>query len=121
MPSPELVASFDGARLAYERSVRELIPILAQVAGATVADVLPGARRMITRGGFNEDWLRTLRIQQVLDTGGAVLFDVDTGHDDPVVEETIDEVNVEFLDLLVDLAGDDHMGVRTMEIDRPVS
>jgi hypothetical protein len=44
------------------------------------------------------------------------LFDVAEGRDDERVEETIDEVGVEYLDLLLDLTGDDYMGSREVEV-----
>ena len=44
-----------------------------------------------------------------------MLFDIEAGHDDPVVEEGIDEVGTEYLDLLLDLTGDDYMGDRTID------
>jgi hypothetical protein len=37
---------------------------------ATIADVLPSAELLETRGEMNEDWLFTLRIQRVLDSKG---------------------------------------------------
>jgi predicted oxidoreductase len=59
---------------------------------------------------MNEDSLRILRMQQVLDASGHVLYDTEVGHDDESVEMAIDEVNVEYLDLLLDLTGDEFMG-----------
>ena len=64
----------------------------------------------ILLGAFNEDRLRTLRTRRVLSSDGAVLFDVEEGHEDPRVEGAIDEVNSEYLDLLLDLTGDTYMG-----------
>lgn len=112
--SPELIDSFSRARVAYEQSVRELIPLLTQISVETVADVLPGARELALNGEMNEDWLPILRIQRVLDTSGRVLFDVDVGHDGELVEERIDEVNAQYLDLLLDVTGDEFMGPKTI-------
>jgi hypothetical protein len=80
-----------------------------------ISDVLPGAHELEMVGRINEDWIPTLRIQRVLDKNGAVLFDIGFGHDARLVEEMIDEVNTEYLDLLLDLTGDDYTGTRTID------
>lgn len=118
MPAQELIASFGRARSAYEESVRDLIPLLMEMAIESVADGLPGARELAVHGEMNEDWLPILRIQRVLDADGTALFDVNTGHEDAAVEELIDEVNVEYLDLLLDLTGDEFMGSKTIAVER---
>jgi hypothetical protein len=102
------------ARAAYEQSVRELVPLLTLISIEALAEVLPGAHALAVRGEVNEDWLPILRIQRVLDADGAVLFDADVGHDVPSVEELIDEVNVEYLDLLLDVTGDEFMGSKML-------
>jgi hypothetical protein len=114
MPSPELTDSFRRARAVYERSVSELVPLVTEMAVERVADVLPGGHELAVHGEMNEDWLRTLRIQRVLDSSGQVLYDAEVGHDDESVEEVIDDVNVEYLDLLLDLTGDEFMGSQTI-------
>ena len=43
-----------------------------------------------------------------------VLYDTTGGHDDPTVEKAIDEVGVEYLDLLLDLTGDDFLGSKRL-------
>ena len=78
--------------------------------------VLPGASVIEVHGEFNEDWLRTLRIRRVLTADGTVLFDVEEGHEDPQVETAIDEVNTEYLDLLLDLTGDTYMGASAIRL-----
>jgi hypothetical protein len=72
--------------------------------------VLPGASTIDALGELNEDWIPTLRIRRVLDADGRVLFDVDTGHPDRAVEDAVDLVDVEYLDVLIDLTGDECMG-----------
>lgn len=44
-----------------------------------------------------------------------MLFDVDTGHPDPVVEDTVDVVDIEYLDRLIDLMGERYMGAKTID------
>lgn len=68
-------------------------------------------------GRVNEDWIPTLRIQLVLDENGRVLFDVAVGHDNRAVEDMIDEVGTEYLDLLLDITGDDYMGPQSIDLD----
>jgi hypothetical protein len=59
--------------------------------------------------------LPTLRIQRVLDGNGSVPFDIESGHPESAVEEAVDETGVEYLDLLLDLTGEDYLGVREIE------
>jgi hypothetical protein len=115
MPSPALVGQYKRAMAEYEQRVAALGPLLIRMAIETVADVLPGAQALKVFGEINEDWLPILRIQQVLDAKGRVLFDVEEGHDDRRVEDTIDKVNAEYLDLLLDVTGDEFMGLKMIE------
>jgi len=73
-----------------------------------------GATSIEAVGEYNEDWIPTLRIQRVLGRDGAVLFDVEVGHVDRGVEDAVDRVNIEYLDILIDLTGDEHMGPVTI-------
>lgn len=110
MPEPSLTAAFDAAQQRHTEAVAELAPLLVEMALATVAEVLPGADTLETEGEMNEDWTFTLRIQRVLDADGRVLYDVIAGHEDPEVDSTIDEVGLDYLDLLLDITGDDYLG-----------
>lgn len=114
MPEPSLIAAFEAAQRRNTAAVAELVPLLVEMAIATVAEVLPGADALETEGEMNEDWVFTLRIQRVLDAAGEGLYDVSVGHEDSEVETTIDEVGVDYLDLLLDLTGDEYLGRKTM-------
>jgi hypothetical protein len=114
MPSPELIAEFDSSNQRHTAAVTEFVPLLVEMALATVAEVLPGADTLETEGEMNEDWAFTLRIQRVLGTEGQVLYDAGVGHDDPEVETTIDEVGVDYLDVLLDLTGEEYLGRKTI-------
>jgi len=114
MPSPELIAAFEAANERHTAAVADFVPLLVEMAIATVADVLPGADRLETEGEMNEDWVFTLRIQRVLDADGGVLYDVDAGHGDPEVETTMDEVGIDYLDLILDLTGYGYLGRQTI-------
>jgi hypothetical protein len=70
---------------------------------------------VVVLGAMNEDWASVLRIRRVLDASSGVLFDVTVGAD-PEVEEVIDEVNVEYLDVLLDLTGDRYMGEHLLDL-----
>jgi len=118
---PELIENFDRARVTYEQTVGELIPLVVRMAFESVADVLPGANEFEVHGEINEDWLPLLRIQRVLDASGEVLFDVEARHADDAVVETISEVNVEYLGLLIDLTGDGFMGAHTIDLPTATS
>jgi hypothetical protein len=115
VPDPELEAQFDAALRRYQKARIALVPFLVRIALDRLAGVLPGAREFETEGRFTEDWIPTLRIQRVRDDDGTVLFDISSGHPDPQVEAMIDEVNSEYLDLLLDLTGDTYMGHATID------
>jgi hypothetical protein len=114
VPSQSLIEAFDAAQRRHADAVANLIPLLVEIAVTSVAEMLPGASVLETEGEMNEDWLFSLRIQRVLGAGGEVLYDIETGHDDPEVETRIDEVGFEYLDLLLDLTGDDYLGRKTV-------
>lgn len=116
MPDPDLVATFEAAHQRYIESVDQLVPLLSRMAVARIQDALPTAHVLQAQGELTEDRIRTLRIRQVLDPRGAVIFDVTVGHDNPQVEDAIDEVNSEYLDFLMDLTGDSHMGPVTITL-----
>jgi hypothetical protein len=99
----------------YRRVVGELVPVLENIAVARIRESIPKAYRLEVLGEYNEDWLPTLRIQRVFDGDGAVLFDIGSGHPNSAVEEAVDEAGVEYLDLLLDLTGDDYLGLREIE------
>lgn len=110
MPSPSLIEVFEAACERHAAAVADLAPLLVEMALVTVEEVVPGAEILETKGEMNEDWLFTLRIQRVLTDEGAVLYDAIRGHDDGAVEDTLDEVGVEYLDRLLELTGDDYLG-----------
>lgn len=51
----------------------------------------------------------------MLSADSAVLFDVETGHPDRAVEDAVDTVNIEYLDVLIDLTGDEYIGRVTID------
>ena len=116
MVDPELEAEFSRVLDEWQALGRTLAELAERLAIETLVDVLPGAAVVEVHGEFNEDWLRTLRIRRVLSADGTVLFDVEEGHDDPQVEAAIDEVNSEYLDLLLDLTGDTYMGASAIQL-----
>lgn len=116
MPRPTIVAAFDDAQQRHAEAVAALVPLLIEVALTKIAEAIPGATVLETEGEMNEDWLFTLRIQRVLGADGRVLYDIGLGHDNPEVETRIGEVGVEYLDLLLDLTGDDYLGRKTVSM-----
>lgn len=115
MPDSHLLFTYEEARRRDRAARDELVPLVRRVAIATLADVLPGASTIDALGELDEGWIPTLRIQRVLDVDGRVLFDVDTGHPDRAVEDAVDLVDIEYLDVLIDLTGDDYMGRVTID------
>ena len=110
MPDSHLLIAYEDARRRDRAARDERVPLVRRVALATLADVLPRTAVIEALGELNEDWIPTLRIQRVLDAGGRVLFDVGTGHADRAVEDAVDFVDIEYLDVLIDLTGDEYMG-----------
>jgi GAF domain-containing protein len=109
------MASSWSTRRLLEAAVDVLAPLAGRMAMAMVADVLPDAHTIDVHGEMNEDWLPILRIRRIRDADGRVLFDVSEGHEDPIVENAVDTANTEYLDLLVDLTGDEYLGNGTIE------
>ncbi len=116
MVDPELEAEFGRVLDEWQRLGSMLAELAERLAIGTLVDVLPGALVVEVHGEFNEDWLRTLRVRRVLAADSTVLFDVEVGHDDHRVEAAIDEVNTEYLDLLLDLTGDAYMRASAIEL-----
>lgn len=116
MVDPEVEAEFNRVLDEWQSLGRTLAELAVRLAVETLVDVLPGATAIEVHGEFNEDWLRTLRVRRVLTADGTALFDVKEGHEDPQVETAIDEVNTEYLDLLLDLTGDACMGASAVEL-----
>ena len=110
----QLTGAYREARERHENARREFVPLLERMAVETIAEVLPGASLIEAVGELNEDWVPTLRVHRVLRDSGEILFDVEAGHVDRNVEDAVDVVNVEYLDVLIDLTGDDYMGSATI-------
>lgn len=110
MPSPQLEAEYLEARRRHDSALAELVQLVRRMAIETLAEVLTGAFAIDAFGELNVDWVPTLRTRRVLDMGGHVLFDIETGHSDRAVEDAVDIVDIEYLDVLIDLTGDELMG-----------
>lgn len=95
MPADELIERHRGALAAFSAAVDRLVPVLEEMALAAVRDALPTAHRLEVLGEMTEDWAWTLRIQRV--------FDAD-------LEDHLHEVGVDYLDLLLDVTGEDYFG-----------
>jgi hypothetical protein len=114
MPDPKVELAFRRAKGRHGAARIELVPLVRQMALQTLADVLPGATTMEAIGALDEDGVPALRIQRVLDSDGATLFDIDEGCSDRAVEDAVDEVDIEYLDVLIGLTGDELMGCVTI-------
>jgi len=115
MPSAALTTAYQQARDTHAESITTLVPLLIRMTMESIDEVLPGAHKIELEGRINEDWIPTLRIQRVLDQHGRVLFDIGFGHHDRRVEDAVDDVNTEYLDLLLDLTGDDYMDSKSLD------
>jgi hypothetical protein len=113
VPADELLERHRAALADFTAATEHLAPVLREIAVATIQDVFPTARRLEVLGEMNEDWAWTLRIQRVLDAGGGVLFDVGVGADSGV-EDLVHEVGVDYLDLLLDVTGEDYFGTHAI-------
>lgn len=114
MPDPDLIEAYQSAREAHSAAVDALVPMLERMAVDTLRDRWPDANELELHGEFNADWVPTLRIQRVSALDGRVLYDIGFAADEEI-EEMIDEVGMEYLDLLLDLTGDDYMGSKSIE------
>lgn len=112
---PELEAKFSRVLDEWQALGRTLAELAERLAMARLMDVLPGATVLELFGGFN-DALRTLRIRRVIAADGTALFDAIQGHANPGVEAAVDEVDTEYLDLLLDLTGDAYMGTSLLTL-----
>lgn len=114
VPAGELIERHRDALANFSAAIERLAPLLEEITIATVRDALPTAHRLEVLGEMNEDWAWTLRIQRVLDAAGTVLFDIDTGAEADV-EDHIHEVGVDYLDLLLEITGEDYFGRQEIE------
>jgi hypothetical protein len=111
--SPE--AEFRELRVVHQQVGERLAELARRAAAATLQSVLPSAASVVLLGATNEDWALVLRIQRVLDGTEAVLFDVTVGAEREI-EDVIDEVNVEYLDVLLDRTGERYMGEHVLAL-----
>lgn len=116
MVDPELKAEFSRVLDEWQAFACSLGELSERLAVETLVNVLPGASVVEVHGEFNADELRTLRVRRVLAADGVVLFDAEEGHEQAWVEEAVDEVNSEYLDLLLDLTGDTFMGASAIQL-----
>jgi flavin-dependent dehydrogenase len=110
MPNRLLSDAYRESRERYEIARREFVQLLERMVVETLARVLPKMHVIEVLGQFNEDWIPILRVQRVLDASGDVLFDAKEGQADRAVEDAVDTVDMEYLDVLIDLTGDEFMG-----------
>lgn len=110
MPDTQLAARYHDALSHPQASLDELASLSRLMAIDALAEVLPGAGVIEALGQLDEDWVPRLRIQRVLDGDGGTLFDIDVGHPDRAVEDTVDLVDIEYLDVSIDLTGDEYIG-----------
>lgn len=114
VPDADLIRAYESAREAHRAAVDVLVPLLERMAVETLRERWPEANELQLHGEFNSDWVPTLRIQRVVALDGRVLYDTAAVAEDDV-EDLVDEVGIEYLDLLLDLTGDDFMGARSIE------
>jgi hypothetical protein len=84
----------------------------------TTADAIPGATRLEVLGEMNEDWAYTLRVQRVLDEEGRAIYGAGSSSD-PTVEAAIVEAELNYLDTLLDITGEDYIGRHVVERPEP--
>lgn len=109
------IAEFQELLVARREFDARLAALAQRAAAATLRSVLPTATSAVVLGAMTEDWASVLRIHRVVDAAGAVLFDATVGAE-PEIEAVIDEVNVEYLDVLLDLTGDRYMGEHALAL-----
>ncbi len=110
------ITEFRELLLVHREGNARLAVLATRAAAATLQSVLPTGTSAVVLGAMNEDGALVLRIQRVLDAAGGVLFDVTVGAEREI-EDLIDEVNVEYLDVLLDLTGDRYMGEHVLALE----
>ena len=114
VPADELIERHRATVAGLTAAGGRLRPVLEAIAVAAVQDVVPAAARLEVLGEMNEDWAWTLRIQRVFDADDRVLFDIAVGADADL-EDHLHEVGVDYLDLLLDVTGEDYVGTKVIE------
>ena len=115
MEVDDLGVRFERAREAHANAVAAFVPALIASAMAEVAEVLPGTTSLEVLGETSEDGLDILRIQRVRNAAGNLLYNIDTGHPDRVVEDRIDHVGSKYLDQLLDVTYGEYFGTHVLE------
>lgn len=116
MDVDDVSARLELAREAHVKAVDSLVPALISGAHAEVAEALPGATSLEVLGETNEDGLDILRIHRVRNSAGELLYDIDSGHPDCVVEDRMDLVGSEYLDQLLDITYGQYFGTHILEL-----
>ncbi|MGQ0616235.1 MAG: hypothetical protein ACT4PW_04475 [Acidimicrobiia bacterium] len=118
MPNADLIRAYEPAREAHREAVDALVLLLERMAVETIRDRWPDANEVELHGEYDADWIPRLRIQRVIALDGRALYDAAVAAEEDV-ENVIDEVGIEYLDLLLDLTGDDYLGAKSIEANFP--
>lgn len=107
-------ARYDAARTAYHAAAHEYEAAIYNHVGTLVRERFPTAAKANVYGTVNEDGTPVLRVVTIVDAEGKVLAAVDEPEE--AWEDFIDELDTEYLDVLIDLTGDDYLGDNEIEV-----
>jgi hypothetical protein len=91
-----------------------LVPLLKRMAVATVRGRWPDAKELELHGEYDADWIPDSGFS-ALSPSTVTCCTTERRFADDGVDRMIDEVGREYLDLLLDLTGDDFIGEQSIE------
>jgi hypothetical protein len=110
MPSQELTERYGRALIELEEAVDRLEPLLASMALAEVAEVLPGAHALVTFSERDLDDVLRIRVTSAVDERGVVLFDVEQADSCGAVDAVLMRVATVYLERLAEIVGGELLG-----------
>lgn len=101
----------EAARAHHAQATEDLIRVTEQLAFEKLAAVFPGAHTLKMLGDEEgSEFSPRCRLQKILNRDGRVLFNVEDGAETGAQEETVDEVDTELFDVLIELAFEEYIG-----------
>jgi hypothetical protein len=110
-----LIVEFNELLVARREIDARIAAAAQELVAAKLQAALPAATSVVVLGAMNEDGAFVLRLRRVLDDAGGVLFDVTVGAERDI-EDAVDEVNVEYLDVLLDVTDHRYMGEHVLAL-----
>lgn len=114
MPMTDDEVALETAKSNYSEAARRLAEMLEVVALGAVKHLFPAAHMITVKGSHGEEGEPRLRLQVILDADANVLWSGDNPADD-AVEDAISAIDMEYLDWLIDITGDEWFGQHDLD------